>query len=183
MVGLAIQRKGPGTYEVVAESDLGADATLYWYRDGELVAVGSGRYMTFDVGPGEVLQVEVLDDSEALPALAHPGVVVLQWDRVQGAGGYRVERWNGTAWVVERTITTTAFDVGVYRWDSGALEDGVLYRFRVVPVSQVESTNVDRAGGLPGNAGTAREWQGLLVRRPSAVSFSASLVGGVLEVG
>ena len=182
-VAVSVARKGAGSFECVVTEELEEGTTLYWYLDGQLVEAGPGRFRVIDVGPGDESLLEVFDDSGDVPTPGYPGRLRLQWDRVDGAVMYRVYQWDFAAdpeaWKLVRSYPATQFDTGVYTHETEALADGTEYRYRVVAEGPVL---VGAAGGGAGNAGPAREWAGVIVRRPQAVKFAVALVDGALTV-
>lgn len=129
-------------------------STLYWYVDGRLVSVGQfPRSRMFSLAVGQSLQVEVLDDTSA-PSEAYSGQVWFEWYSVEGAVQYKVQEWDGAAWVDKRVIVSQGEEV--FSHLTGVLDDGVYYQYRVLPVND---ENIE---------GEALSFSFTVVRRPDA---------------
>lgn len=151
---LTKQQLGPQMWELTWASDLGGTPTFYVYRDGILALSTTRTSHRFQVFEGEILQIEVLDDANTLPATVYPRNVLLQWEPVANSAKYLVQQWDGAAWDTIRTVLATGR--AVMSHSTAKLTDGTQYKFRVVPV------------GTNGVNGTAREWTIDVVGRPDA---------------
>ncbi len=142
------------------------DATFYVWVDGILVAADlKQNWFDLNIPSGATFRVDVFDNAVEQSGFAFPGRVLLQWDAVSGAVHYRVEEWTGSAWAAKARIPETGRSV--YQWESSRLADDSEWRFRVLAN--------DGANNSP-----AREFTGLMVRRPDAPNVTHSYVDGVL---
>lgn len=170
MVTITGRERFGNSVKIEVESDLGGTPDFYWYRYGELVEVGPRPWKWFDAEPGEVVQIEVLDDAAELPEPGYPPRFVLSWYAVDDAVRYRLDEWDfdEEEWV-ERT-TVLAGDKDYFEWWSPILDDLTTYRWRVVPITE---------GGIEGDA---REFEGEMVRIPAVPSVSYGYDAGTGDV-
>jgi len=151
ITSLTKQQYGPQMWEFTWASDL-PTPTFYVYQDGALAFTTDQTSHRFQIGAGEQMQIEVLDDVNAIPATAYPRNILLQWQPVTGAAKYLVQQWSGSAWTTIRTVLATGRAVMEHK--TAKLSDETQYKFRVVPV------------GANTIQGTAREWTIDVVGRP-----------------
>lgn len=95
--------------------------------------------------------IEVLDatqTSQVPQVVQNPATIMMQWRGVPGASYYKIERWNADT--SEWEPTSPLLDQyprhdgrGYYQWTSGVLNDGETFRFRVVPVQEVDGVAHD----------------------------------------
>lgn len=143
----------PVLWEVFFESDQ-VSPTFFVWVDGRLFGSTTAGSMEVPVGLGRVVQVDVFDDSGDVPDSFFPSTVTLRWEGTADSALYRVEQWVVDAWVVRAQIPEVGS--GHRRWESAPLADGVVHRFRVVPVDGT------------GRDGVAREFSGVMCRWPDA---------------
>ncbi|MGN0623112.1 MAG: cellulase family glycosylhydrolase, partial [Oscillospiraceae bacterium] len=62
----------------------------------------------------------------------------IKWNKVSGASGYQVYRWNGKGWTVLKTIR----DVNTLSYRDGSRSSGTLYKYKVKAFKKVNSTTV-----------------------------------------
>ena len=145
------------TFRVEWESDL-SEPTFYVYVNGRLVEETRRSYTIIGVTPGEPVRIEVFDNPNTAPEEWFPGRFVLGWDAVAGAESYQIQESDGSTWETQGTVQDTG--ASYYTWRSRVLPDGLEAVFRV------------RARSAGGNAGTAREAFGVMVRTPSPPDVS-----------
>lgn len=165
IASMRFERRGAEAIRVWWESDL-TDPLFYVWVDGILVS-SELRQNWFDVTvpSGATFRVDVFDNAVETPGYAFPGNVLLQWSAVDGAEHYRVDVWSGSEWATRARIAESGRSI--YQWESERLDDDAVWRFRVVAN--------DGANDSP-----AREFTGLMVRRPDAPNVTHSYVDGVL---
>lgn len=156
---------GPTLVRVYFESDL-VSPTFYVWLDGRLFGSTTAGYMDVPVGIGQVAQVDVFDDANAVPDALFPAQVTLLWEVGPEVAVSRVEQWDGDAeeWVVRAQVPSTGAGIG--RWESAPLADGETHVFRVVPV---DGTARD---------GIAREFSGVMCRWPDRPELVVGVSGG-----
>lgn len=116
-------------------------ATYLKIIDGVLAGQVKEPFGFFDVPSGRYTQIEILDSLSAVPEIAYPGWVSLQWEPVEDAVYYRVDLWSGAAWVQQATVRAGC---AVLEYRTGWLDDGESYLYRVVAVGAngIDSTGV-----------------------------------------
>ena len=62
----------------------------------------------------------------------------IKWNKVSGASGYQVYRWNGKGWTVLKTIR----DVNTLNYRDGSRSSGTLYKYKVKAFKKVNGTTV-----------------------------------------
>jgi hypothetical protein len=162
---LRFDRRGAEAVRIWWTSTL-EDPSFYVWVDGFLVS-GELKQNWFDIiiPSGATFRIDVFDNAVEAPGFAFPGTVLLQWDAVTDATNYRVEEWDGAAWVVRARIPETGRSV--YQWESSRLADDTAWQFRVLASDGA-------------NDSAPREFTGLMVRRPDAPNVTHSYVDGVL---
>lgn len=138
-------------------SDLTPPVTFRVYQDGRLIlnsisGDGTGEAIV-TVGPGEQVDIQILDNDTERPRLAFPGRLTLNWLRVAAASYYRLDELVDAVWTERAQVPESG--QGAYRWLSRFLEDEATHQFRVTAV------------GANGNDSTALEFSCLMVRAPS----------------
>lgn len=164
-----IDALGGTTYLVTATSNI-TGATFYWYKDGDLVQVGTANFYYVTVPAGEQVDVQVFDDANTRPARTFPGHVLLGIDEVPGAESYQWDRYVGSAWVTQRSQV----DAGEswFEFLTPFLEDDTEHVFRCAALSAAD------------NAGAAREFRFTMVRLPDAATVEGAFDAGTgLTVG
>lgn len=139
------------------------DPTYYVWRDGALVATTEASSMDFTLSAGEVLTVDVFDDSADVQSNAWPGRLTLNWfDAGDDVDYFRCEEYSGGEWVERAQLSEDGR--GYYQWTTRFLEDVTEHQFRIVPV------------GTNGNDGTPQSFTCLMVRQPDTpdVDYSYS---------
>lgn len=102
-------------------------------------------YLSSDSGepePLEVIDTATEDDNDAQNVLYSP-VMRLQWRGLVGTFGYRVQYYDGAAWVTAAFIEHTYTDEegGGYFWyETGALAHNTSAQWRVLAVTQFRKT-------------------------------------------
>ena len=134
--------------------------TYYIYREGVLLMATGLEAMSFVVGPGEYAQIEILDDPDAVPGRSYPGRLLLGWQGLTEAAGYRVEEYVDGAWVVQKRVAEMGRSYYTYRtrW----LQDGESYQWRVVS---------EQPAGVDGGV---MDISVLVVRRPDRAALGYS---------
>jgi len=148
------QQIGARTWIFEWESTL-ENPTYYIYRDGLLMAVTRAERRQFEVGLGEYVQIEILDDPDAVPGRVYPGRLLLGWQRAENASAYRVEEFSGGpggTWQMRKRIVESGRAYYTYR--TRFLEDLGQFQWRVVS---------ERPGGGDGGILPFSAW---MVRRP-----------------
>jgi hypothetical protein len=139
------------------------------FRDGDLVSTTRATSLLFVVGPGESLDVEVLDDALTEPTYNAPGYAVLHWWPSSGAAAYRVEEFVEGAWSESGIVREDGR--GFLSFKTRWLGDGYSGAWRVVPIG---------AGGLEG-AAVLFDVRVVRFPAPPVAAWSAK-GGGVVEV-
>lgn len=158
-VTITKSRRGPGYWALTWSSDLGGTPTFYVYVDGLLAFTTIETSHTFQVAANEHIQIEILDDASA-PQPAFPANLYMQWLPVSGAAKYRIDQWNGSAWVALRTVQEIGRASMEHR--TPFLDDQTTYTFRIVPIGDAE---ID---------GAARQFVVAMVRTPSIPVVTAA---------
>lgn len=139
------------------------------YREGRLLAAwtspdGAG-VLDVVVPEGESPFLEVLDNADAIPAIAFPGRFTLVWDRTESSDrySYAIEQYSDGAW----TTLDTILDDGrlAYWWQTGWLADCTVHNFRIVPI--------DTAG----NRGSEINYAVEMVRHPDVPNVTITPSG------
>lgn len=138
-------------------SDLVPPVTFRVIQDGRLILTsissdGAGEAIV-TVGPGEQVDIQIIDNATERPRLAFPGRLTLNWMRVAAAVYYRVDELVGAVWTERAQVPESG--QGAYRWLSRFLEDETTHQFRVTSV------------GSNGNDSTTLALTCLMVRAPS----------------
>lgn len=133
-------------------------------RDGRQIDETFATQYVLHVGQGEAPIVEVLADPDAVPTFAKSSRLTLSWDASPNTKEYRIEKWDGFAWVTFDRMRETGEKSYIYR--TATLADDTVYSFRVVPV------------GMNGNDGTPAVFRNLkMIRHPDppnvAYAFNA----------
>jgi hypothetical protein len=150
-------------------SDLGGTPTFYVYINAVLVETTTRTFLYFDVGPGEQVQVEVLD-AVGTPARAFPGRILASWNAVADAAKYKVEENVATVWTRRAEILDRG--EGYFEWQSRYLEDATTHQFRVTTI------------GSDGNEGPVHPVTIKMVRNPDppSITYSYSSVSGKVTI-
>lgn len=144
-----------------------AGSTLYWYIDGNLVETTARTFKQIELRPGRAIQVEVLDDADAVPSPAYPDYALLTWDTVDDAANYRIDQWDGDSWETQATLSGQGR--AYLEWESAALANGT-HLFRVVPLRR------------DGTEGTPREWTITMVTASAASANSSTYDSGTKTI-
>jgi hypothetical protein len=147
---------------------LGSGGPFYVWGDGVLLGATDNTFWDVTVGIGRVVQVSVFDDAADVPPVWYPASVTLRWEGRNGDVVYRVDSWDGSAWVSESQVL--ADSRRVYHWDSGTVADGVTWKYRVVPLDG------------QGRSGTALEFTGVMCRYPDAPVVGVAFDGGEVVI-
>lgn len=149
------------TFRLTGSTDQTAPLTLRLVREGRVVQSqlsSDGSFEFFiNVASGEHPFIEVLDKANAIPSIAFPGRVTLNW---QSAGNdhYVIREFVSSVWTDVGTVQDTG--AGAFTFRTRWLEDDTTHSFRVVPF--------DAAG----NEGTPLGFSFLEVRHPDAPAHS-----------
>jgi hypothetical protein len=165
-VSVTAQQLGETSYRVECVPDV-PGALLYWYVAAVLSEVTARTWRQFEVAPGEILDIEVLDDADAVPQPSHPSRWQIHWETT-GAAAYAIDEWVTDAWVERQQIRDNGGQV--FRFLSRVLEDGQAHKFRVRPI------------GANGETGVAFEFEQFIVRTPDPIDVSYTLDTGTRKV-
>ena len=167
MTALTVSRIGSTTwqYDWTAGS---APYTVYFHG----LPVTSGTATTYSMDFSDATwppDIEVVDASETCQQALYPGRLLLQWQRVDGAIGYRVEQYLDSAWT--RVARLGQVDTSEYihltsRW----LDDSADAAFRVYAVDQYE------------NLSAALEITHMIVRHPDSPAVELANTAGTVTV-
>lgn len=136
-------------------------STYYCYINGAFLESNTSGYFRIPIPTsGQRPIVEVFDDSADEPTVIYSDVVTLQWDAAENAVAYDIEEWATDEW--QFLTRLLARRDGPFSYTSRALPDDTAWQFRVVPI--------DAAG----NRGTAREFEGHMIRLPDPLSFTVT---------
>ena len=169
MTSVVATRTGARSARVVMASDL-ALPVYYCWDDGWLVKTTRVAFWDVDLGRRTYADIDVFDDAEDVPSTGYGSTVVIQWESVEGAKHYEVDRWVSGAWALQVRIREAG--QWMFAWTSGPLADGGTERFRVRAIGE-------KAGG------EYREFSFFVVRRPDnpTARAVATLAEGTLTIG
>lgn len=158
---------GANTFQLSFSSST-PGATFYIYVDGVLCSMQSSGVYTLSNWTGAEV-VEILD-TDADPSPAFPAVLTLGWLRDPDAASYKLEQWDGSAYVEYCTQAATLDTWQTFT--TPALSDEAVAQWRITPY--------DAAG----NAGTPTVCSALIVRYPDVpvVEYSYAQATGVVTV-
>ena len=134
--------------------DVESESAFNIYHEGILLAnVTVGEYLSelpdyVDSPP----VLEIVDSSDVAENVTYPPFVRLQWRRVAGETGYRIQEKVGMSWVTRREIMDGGAEY--YAFQSRALPDGSVSQWRVA------------AFGQQGDAGSYVSFSLEIVRNP-----------------
>lgn len=148
----------------------GGSAPYSIWLDGELIATTTTAAYDFERSGYETTPppLEILGSGASSQGEAYPPFLELQWRGLQGAHGYLVEQWNGSAWAEKGVVDEDGS--GHCYWTTQAQSDGSSAQFRVTAINR------------DGSGGAALSFTMSIVRNPAPPSVSITLAGGVVTV-
>jgi hypothetical protein len=130
----SFRRVDEATYMLSWVSAKTPPVTFRIYREGlqihSYVSSTSSGEVLLPIGPGETPFIEVLDDNCAIPTLAFPGSMLLNWLETENASTYSIQEYIDGDWEEQRSFTA---GLGAYNFQTRWLEDCTDNDFRVVP--------------------------------------------------
>ena len=119
---------GGTSWRIAFTSDL-TRPTFYVYRYGLLWQTTQIPFVDVDTNAPET--IEVFDDPDDVPTVSgeFPPVAILQWEHVEGATWYEIQKKVDSVWTYAGAIRDSG--TWIVQWTSPALADCTAHEFRV----------------------------------------------------